>query len=85
MPDYEKLGFAPARVLTEWICHRRANRHLAEHIYGLGEALRERSKRLAPLLAAGKTTPLAEDPQINHEISSLNLPIPIVPKKRAGD
>jgi len=86
MPDYEKLGFAPARVLTEWICHRRANRQLAEHIYGLGEALRERARRMAPLIAAGKTAaPPPVDQSLAHEVSSLNLPIPIIPKKRAGD
>ncbi len=85
MPDYEKLGFAPARVLTEWICHRRANRQLAEHIYGLGEGLRERAKRLAPLIAAGKIAPPEEPPGQDLSISSVNLPVPFLGKKRPSD
>ncbi len=85
MPDYEKLGFAPARVLTEWICHRRANRQLAEHIYGLGEGLRERAKRLAPLIAAGKVAAPEEPAGQDLSISSVNLPVPIIAKKRSAD
>lgn len=84
MPEYEQLGFAPARVLTEWICHRRANRQLAEHIYGLGEALRERSRRLAPLIASADRPITIEPPSQDLVNSSLNLPIPIIRRSGSG-
>lgn len=85
MADYEKLGFAPARVVTEWICHRRANRQLAEHIYGLGEALRERSKRVGDVVRSSESLLNVEPAGHDLSISSVNLPKPSILKIRSGD